>query len=89
MSAVRAADCDVVVCYGGAKLTDKHLASTVHCVDDEIIGWLKRREQLVYRSKWKLSQRSSFVVLRSSEARRSACRSSPAFLTNVSQTRST
>jgi hypothetical protein len=28
-----------------AKLTDKHLASTVHCVDDEIIGWLKRREQ--------------------------------------------
>jgi hypothetical protein len=24
---------------------DKHLAATVHCVDDEIIGWLKRREQ--------------------------------------------
>jgi hypothetical protein len=23
----------------------KHLASTVHGVDDEIIGWLKRREQ--------------------------------------------
>jgi hypothetical protein len=23
----------------------KHLASKVHCVDDEIIGWLKRREQ--------------------------------------------
>ena len=39
------ADCDVIVCYGNAKLTDKHLASTVHCVDDEIIGWLKRREQ--------------------------------------------
>jgi hypothetical protein len=38
------ADCDVIVCYGGAKLTDKHLASTVHCVDDEIIEWLKRRE---------------------------------------------
>ena len=39
------ADCDVIVCYGGAKLTDEHLASTVHCVDDEIIEWLKRREQ--------------------------------------------
>jgi hypothetical protein len=23
----------------GAKLTDKHFAATVHCVDDEIIGW--------------------------------------------------
>jgi hypothetical protein len=30
-----AADCDVIVCYGGAKSADKHLASTVHCVDDE------------------------------------------------------
>jgi len=28
-----------------AKLADKHLAATVHCVDDEIIGWLKLREQ--------------------------------------------
>jgi transposase InsO family protein len=37
-------DCDLVVCYGAAKLTDKHLASKVHRVDDEIIGWLKRRE---------------------------------------------
>ena len=34
------ADCDVVVCYGDAKLSDKHLASTIHCVDDEIIEWL-------------------------------------------------
>ena len=33
-----AADCDLIVCYGGAKLTDKHLAATVHCVDDEIIA---------------------------------------------------
>jgi hypothetical protein len=41
-----AADCDVIVCYGGAKLTDKHLAATIHCVATEIIGWqLKRREQ--------------------------------------------
>jgi hypothetical protein len=29
-----------------ANLADKHLASKVHCVDDEIIGWLTRREQL-------------------------------------------
>src|SRR6476620_2490751 len=28
-----------------AKLTDKHLASKIHCVDDEVIGWLERREQ--------------------------------------------
>jgi hypothetical protein len=37
-----AADCDVIACYGGAKLTDKHLASKIHCgVDDGIIsgGW--------------------------------------------------
>jgi hypothetical protein len=40
-----AADCDVIVCYGGATIYDKHLASTVHCVDDEIIKWLKRRGQ--------------------------------------------
>jgi hypothetical protein len=37
--------CDVIVCYGRAKLTDKHLASKIHCVDDGIIGWLERREQ--------------------------------------------
>src|ERR1019366_1051228 len=24
---------------GAAKFTDKHLASTIHCVDDEIFGW--------------------------------------------------
>ncbi len=35
-------DCYVIVCYRGAKATDKHVASTVHCVDDEIIEWLKR-----------------------------------------------
>jgi hypothetical protein len=32
------ADCDVIRCYGGAMIHDKHLAATVHCVDDEIIG---------------------------------------------------
>jgi hypothetical protein len=40
-----AADADVIVCYGRAKLTDKHLASKIHCVDDEIIEWLQRRER--------------------------------------------
>ena len=37
-----AADCDVVVCYGAATVYDKHLAAAIRCVDDEIIGWLKR-----------------------------------------------
>jgi hypothetical protein len=39
-----AADCDVVVRYDGAKPEDKHLAVIVHCVDEEIIEWLERRE---------------------------------------------
>src|SRR6267378_1754092 len=39
------ANCHVIVCYGGPGLFDKHLASTVHCVADEIRGWLQRREQ--------------------------------------------
>ena len=29
------ANCHVIVCFGGAGLFDKHLASTIHCVDDE------------------------------------------------------
>jgi hypothetical protein len=40
-----AVDCDVIARYGGAKLTDKHLASKIHSVDDEIITWLERRER--------------------------------------------
>jgi hypothetical protein len=40
-----AAGCDVIACYGNAKPTDKHLASKIHCVDDELIGWLERRER--------------------------------------------
>ena len=35
----------VVCCYGGSEAHHKHLASGVHFVDDEIIEWLKRREQ--------------------------------------------
>jgi hypothetical protein len=41
----RLADCDIIICGGGAKPTGNHLASTVHCVDEEIIGWLRRRER--------------------------------------------
>ena len=39
------ADCDAIVCDVGAKLSDKHLASIVLCIDDEIICWLEDREQ--------------------------------------------
>ena len=35
----------VIVCFGGAGLFDKHLASAIHCVDEEIIGSLQRRKQ--------------------------------------------
>jgi hypothetical protein len=28
--------CTVIRCYGNAKPADKHLASTIHCVDEEI-----------------------------------------------------
>ena len=37
-------DGEVIVCYGGAKPADTHLASIIHCVDDEVIGWLERLE---------------------------------------------
>ena len=30
---------------GRLKLADKHLASVNNCIDDEIIGWLERRER--------------------------------------------
>jgi hypothetical protein len=38
-------DCEVIICSGNAKLTDSHLASIVHCVDDEIVEFLDRRER--------------------------------------------
>jgi hypothetical protein len=34
---------NVIICYGAATVYDKHLASTVHCIDDEFIEWLRRR----------------------------------------------
>src|ERR1700677_594883 len=36
---------DVVVFQGGATLFNRQLASTIHCVNDEIIKCLKRRER--------------------------------------------
>jgi hypothetical protein len=38
-------DCGVIVFQGGATRFDRQLASTIHCVDDEIIKCLKRRER--------------------------------------------
>jgi hypothetical protein len=35
----------IIFCGGGAKPGDTHLASTIHCVDDEIIEWVERRER--------------------------------------------
>jgi hypothetical protein len=40
-----------VVCGGGAKPGDTHLLSTVHCIDDEVIEWLKRREERTRRQR--------------------------------------
>jgi hypothetical protein len=34
LEGAHAADCDVIARYSGAKLTDKHLASKIQCVDD-------------------------------------------------------
>jgi hypothetical protein len=39
------ADSDVIVFYGGATLFDRQLASTIHCIDDEIIKCMKRCER--------------------------------------------
>src|ERR1700691_3011239 len=38
-------DCGVIIFQGGATRFDRQLASTIHCVDDEIIKCLKRRER--------------------------------------------
>jgi hypothetical protein len=40
---LNAADCDLIVCYGGAKPADKHLASRIVCIDEEIVTRLERR----------------------------------------------
>jgi hypothetical protein len=48
--------------HGGATPFDKHLASTVHCVDGEIIGWLERRERRK-RDRLAGSQQSAYKYL--------------------------
>ena len=46
-----------VNCGGNAKPTDLHLLSTVHCVDEEIFDFLKRREhKMNLKTKRRLSQ---------------------------------
>jgi hypothetical protein len=61
-SVSHATDCDVIVCYGAAKLSDKHLAATVHCVDDEIIGRLKGREQLRLPRRPRLRNEHAIII---------------------------
>jgi hypothetical protein len=36
---------DDAIYYGGAQPGDVHLAAIVHCVDGEIVAWLKGRER--------------------------------------------
>jgi hypothetical protein len=52
------ADSDIVICYGGAKPTDTHLASKVVAIDEEIIEWLERRER-----RRKMRHKISFFLL--------------------------
>ena len=42
---MRIDDNEIVICYGGAKPTDTYLMSRVVATDEEIIGWLERRER--------------------------------------------
>jgi hypothetical protein len=35
---------DVIRCFGNVKPGDTHTLSTIRAVDEEIIGWLERRE---------------------------------------------
>jgi hypothetical protein len=35
----------LTVCGGNAGPDDVHLASVIHCIDDEIVEWLKLRER--------------------------------------------
>jgi hypothetical protein len=41
-----AADCDVIVCYGGAKLVDKHFSSTASFFKRELSGNYSRERQI-------------------------------------------
>jgi hypothetical protein len=39
-------DCEIIVCYGGAKPGDFYLLSNVVAVDEEIFAVLEKREKL-------------------------------------------
>jgi hypothetical protein len=51
-------DGEIIICLGGAKLTDTHLASTIHCIDEEIFSWLEERNKMKFsqpralRTRW-------------------------------------
>jgi hypothetical protein len=36
---------EIIICGGNAQPTDTNLLSTVHCIDEEIFEFLKRRER--------------------------------------------
>jgi hypothetical protein len=57
--------CDFDFCGGRARPEDTHLWSIVHAVDDEIIAWLRQREQRRERKRDRLARlgRASFVGL--------------------------
>jgi hypothetical protein len=38
-------DIEIIFCGGGARPEDTHLLSTVHCINNEIVSWLERRER--------------------------------------------
>ena len=45
MTITETLDGEIVICGGGAQLEDTHLASVVHCIDEEIHDWLEKRER--------------------------------------------
>jgi hypothetical protein len=58
-------DDDFVLCGGGARPSDTHLWSVVHCIDGEVVAWLEKREQRRERKRDRLARlgRASFVGL--------------------------
>jgi hypothetical protein len=61
------ADCDIIICGGGAKPTDLHLLSIVHCVDEEILDWLERSEAHLSHSFLREKEARFFTGARSIE----------------------
>jgi hypothetical protein len=40
-------ECEIIVCGGNAKPSDLHLASMIHCIDDDVIPWLEWRGRVM------------------------------------------